>query len=106
MDFRYREFDAEAAGREQVMRRLRNIFHDLLLQANGDVERALEFMRAVGERHGLFARGVSYEDFVRHLEREEEIRRGPGGLRLTPRGERVIRQESLDAPAGRFQHAA
>ena len=97
MDFRYAEFDAAAAGREQLLRQLRKLFHHLLLQTGGDVDEALRWLARIAERYGLFRGGVDLEAFRKWLEGQEAIRRTPAGFQLTGRGERAIRRESLDA---------
>jgi uncharacterized protein with von Willebrand factor type A (vWA) domain len=75
---------------------LKRIFSILLIQEDGDVDRALELLEAIGDRYGLFDDELTFEDVKRQLVREKLIATAPTGFCLTPRGERFIRTESLD----------
>ena len=79
--------------RKRIFRRL---FPLVLIQEDGDVDRALEILRRVGERHGLFDKDFTFEDLKRMLLEERLIGRTSSGFSLTPRGERFIRTESLN----------
>jgi len=74
---------------------LKMLFAYLLVREDGDVERAIEILRQVGERHGLFDAEYSFEDFKRDLLKEKIVAQAPGGFTLTPRGERFVRSSSL-----------
>ena len=80
------------ADRRQLLRRL---FSYLLVQEDGDVDRALEILRRIGEQYGLFGDGYSFEDFRRELEKQRVIAQSPDGFGLTPKGERFVRSETL-----------
>ncbi len=95
MRVRYTRFDAELARRLADFDQLTRLFNQLLISLNGDVDRVLEVMADLQKR-GTIPRGVDLEKFRRHLEQEEVIAATPDGYRLTPRGERGIRQDSLD----------
>src|SRR6266496_4184642 len=56
------------------------IYRNLLLQTGGDADEALRGM----------------EDFKKLLEKSGEVERTPGGFHVTPKGERRIRQDSLN----------
>jgi uncharacterized protein with von Willebrand factor type A (vWA) domain len=75
---------------------LKRIFSYLLIRENGDVDRALEILRLLGERHGLFDEEFTFEDLKRQLVSEKLVAATPEGFALTPRGERFIRTESLN----------
>ena len=96
MDFRYFEFDAEAASREELLQRLRRLFHELLLRAGGDVEEAMRWLDALAKRYGLWRHGLDAKALREWLERQGEIQRAGGRHRLSARGEQVLRRESLD----------
>lgn len=96
MEIRYldwKEGTRRLVDREKLLRRL---FSYLLVREDGDVERALELLQALGEHHGLFDEELTFEDFKRHLLRERLVAKTPNGFSLTPRGERFIRTESLN----------
>ncbi len=86
-----------AAGR---MRLLRALFAHLLVREDGDVERALELLRAIGTRHGLFDEDLTFEDFRNALLEARLVAEGSAGIALTPRGERFVRTSALDAIFG------
>jgi uncharacterized protein with von Willebrand factor type A (vWA) domain len=77
-------------------RLLERLFAYLLVREDGDVERALELLRMLGERHGLFDDELTFEDFKEHLLEKKLVAASPEGFGLTPRGERFIRTESLN----------
>lgn len=86
-------------GRERFVDReklLKRLFSVLLVQEDGDAERALEILEMIGERHGLFDDDYTFEDFKRSLQTQRLITTGADGVQLTPRGERFVRTESLD----------
>jgi len=92
--FRYSEFDGELFRREVARRGLIQLFNQLLLRTNGDVEEALRWMTELRDRGHLPA-DFDPELFRELLESEGLIREGEEGAGLTPRGEKQIRQESL-----------
>jgi uncharacterized protein with von Willebrand factor type A (vWA) domain len=92
--FRYSEFDNELFRRLLAQRGLIELFDQLLLRTNGDVEEALRWMELLRGR-GLLPSDFDVEEFRKLLEREGLIRDGEGGAALTPKGEKRIRQESL-----------
>ncbi|MBN1441608.1 MAG: hypothetical protein JXA90_02815 [Planctomycetes bacterium] len=86
-------------GSRRFLDRLRlfeKMFVFFLVREDGDVERALELIHRLGEKHGLFDEEFTFEDLKRHLLSEKIIRATPAGLALTPRGERFVRTETLD----------
>ena len=97
MKWHFRKFDAAGKRRDEILDRLRSIFHDILLRVGGDAEEAMEWMGILGARHDLFSDGVSMEEFAKWLEQEaKEVGRIQGRLQLSKRGERTIRDESLE----------
>lgn len=78
------------------LRLLERLFAFFLVREDGDVDRALEAIRRIGERHGLFDDELTFEDLRQHLLRRKLVSRQGDGLALTPRGERFVRTETLD----------
>jgi len=72
------------------------IYRNLLLQTGGDVDEALRWMEHFGKEYGFFGEGFSLEDFKKMLEESGEAKRTPQGFQVTPKGERRIRQDSLN----------
>ena len=97
MRVRYAGFDAALAARLADFQQLLRLFHQLLITLNGDVDRVLEVMKDLQGRRYI-PPGVDLEQFRRDLEKRELIQPSSSGagFRLTARGERGIRQDSLD----------
>ncbi len=91
MYWRYQAFDALPA----LVRILFRIFRQLLLFSDGLVDPALENLDALGKRYRLWRRDFGIEDFRRLLLESGEAREGGGGLGLTKKGERALRQQAL-----------
>jgi uncharacterized protein with von Willebrand factor type A (vWA) domain len=105
MRIAYVEFDEAEAWRRIGAKQLLKLWNELLLMTSGDVDRALEWMEQLWERHNITGGRMSFEEFMEMLEREGLIRRAPGPegegegvgeYELTRKGERAIRKDSLD----------
>jgi Ca-activated chloride channel family protein len=97
-DYRYHRFDRGAASLRDQVGKLRRLFNELLLRVGGDAEEAMRYLKSIGERHGLFDESFGMSDFRKLLEKDRTVAKDSRGrLKLTPKGERVIRAESLDA---------
>ena len=92
----YLDWRAGAKRLEDRFKLLRRLFSILLVQENGNAESALELLRRIGERYGLFDEDLTFEDFRRRMVTEKVLGKGRGGLVLTPRGEGFVRAESLN----------
>jgi len=95
MKFRYSEWDEELIRRLLAQRDLLRLFNYLLLQTNGDVEEALNWMKYLKER-GIIAGDIDLEEFQRRLMEDRIIQERDRRLSLTPKGEKQIRQSTLD----------
>jgi Ca-activated chloride channel family protein len=91
--FLYEQWDQELLARLRSHRDLLQLFQELLLRANGDVERALRYMAQL-QRSGRLG-DVDIEGFQRALREKGVIDDTQGFLTLTGRGERMLRQEAL-----------
>ena len=81
-----------------LLGQLEALFEHLLLQTNGDVDKALEWVQRIGEHHHVWMDGFTFEDFKSYLEKRKLVQRDPkGGLTLSKVGERSLRASSLDA---------
>jgi len=105
--WRYSAFDLEAADRRELLEKLHGLFNDLLLQTGGDVDEALRYLEQIGRRYGVFDERLTMEEFEASLERKGIVAHEPGGgVRLTAKGERTIRAESLDGIFGSLRKDA
>ncbi len=80
----------------QFLKQLMEIYRNLLLQTGGDADEALRWMEHFGEQYGFFNDKFTLEDFKKLLEKSGEVERTPRGYQITPKGERRIRQDSLN----------
>ncbi len=97
MEYRYTWLDPALRTMQERLERLLQIFNQLLMISDGDVEEALRGLEQVGKTLGLLDDKLTIEDFVRFLEKNRTAARGPGGrLALTRKGERGIRTTALD----------
>jgi uncharacterized protein with von Willebrand factor type A (vWA) domain len=94
--FDYRKWEGPRPGDLEFLRQLMEIYRNLLLQTGGDVDEALRWMEHFGEQYGFFGDKFSIDDFRRMLEESGEAQRTPQGFRMTPKGEKRIRQDSLN----------
>ncbi len=95
MRYRFCQWDPKRHGQNYDLKSLVKIFNHLLLQTGGDVEEALKWMEHFGEQHGFFDDKMSFEEFKKHLHEHGVIEKQKGVSRLTPKGERIIREDSL-----------
>jgi uncharacterized protein with von Willebrand factor type A (vWA) domain len=103
MRIRYSQWD-EAWGRGSFdVRTLVRLFTQILLQTGGDVDEALRWMERLGERYGFFDENFGREELRRLLEKEGLVATRQGRSRLTPKGERFIREDSLLHVFGRLR---
>lgn len=97
MRFSYGEYDPSRRSLKDLLKRLKDLYQDLLLQADGDPEQALEWMEMIAERYDLLPEGFTIDDLRRRLLEERLVEQQPGGaLRMSAGGARALRQESLD----------
>ena len=96
MRFDYGKWQGPRPEDLEFIRQLMEIYRNLLLQTGGDAEEALRWMEHFGEQYGFFNEGFGMADFKKLLEKSGEVERTPQGLKVTPKGERRIRQDSLN----------
>ncbi|TMQ70405.1 MAG: hypothetical protein E6K80_08605 [Candidatus Eisenbacteria bacterium] len=96
MRFDYSKWQGPRPEDLQFIKQLMDIYRNLLLQTGGDVEEALRWMEHFGEQYGFFNERFGIADFKKLLEKSGEVERSPQGFKVTPRGEKRIRQDSLN----------
>lgn len=110
MRYRYSEWDEDMIRRLLADRDLMRLFNYILLQTNGDVDEALRWMKYLQER-GILTEDVDLDDFEKRLREDRLIQKVGDRNQLTPKGEKAIRQDSLDRifaslkPGARGDHA-
>jgi Ca-activated chloride channel family protein len=100
---RYSHLDPDLIRRLLSEMDLRRLFNHLLLQAGGDVDEAMNWMRELQAR-GYIDPDVDLDEFFARLLEENVIGRdGQGNLTLGAGGERQIRRDALDEIFGGLQ---
>ena len=95
MKFRYSAWDQALADRLNQFKTLKALFNHLLLMTDGDVDQAFRWLEEL-KRRGALPPDFDLEAFKKQLEEENIIQLEGGEARLTRKGERSIRQSSLD----------
>lgn len=96
MRFDYSHWKGPKPGDLAHLKQLMEIYRNLLLQTGGDVDEALRWMEHFGREYGFFSEKFGLEDFKKLLEESGEAERTPSGFQVTGKGERRIRQDSLN----------
>lgn len=97
MRIAYLEFDKAEALRRASMKQVMQLWNELLLMSAGDVEQALQWMEKLWQRYNLMQGQMTFEQFKAMLQQQGFVGEGDGGgLEVTRKGERSIRQDSLE----------
>ncbi|MEZ6013481.1 MAG: VWA domain-containing protein [Planctomycetota bacterium] len=96
MRFRYTDYDPAKESLKDLLKRLKDLYQQLLLQADGDPEQALAWMEQLAQRYRLLPPGFTMEDFKQALQRERLVEATPEGLKMSAAGARALRQDSLE----------
>jgi Ca-activated chloride channel family protein len=96
MRFDYSKWKGPRPEDDAFMRQLMEIYRNLLLQTGGDADEALRWMEHFGEQYGFFNEQFGIADFKKMLEQSGEAERTPQGFKVTPKGEKRIRRDSLN----------
>ena len=112
MKFIYAKWDDGFYKQLSSLEELQSIFNDLLIRLNGDAEQVLQVMQE-GQRAGYLDPGLDLDRFREHLEERNIIASPQGrGAKLTPRGERHLRENAFQhifekmKPKGSGNHVA
>jgi len=97
MILRYSQWRDEQAKSKLKFDDLMRLFSQLLLQSNGDVSQALQWMTYLDNKYGFFdeVEGMSFEEFIEKLKEKGYIEEAQGIYILTTKGGRQLRQDSL-----------
>ena len=80
---------------EDRLEQLLGLLSQILIHTSGDVEEALKWMRYIDQRQGIFDDEMSYEAFVKELEKRGYVKQDDNAFSLTEKGGRRIREDSL-----------
>lgn len=96
MNFRYSKWTPESMTDEQRLQSMVSLFSYLMLQTNGDVEEAIEWLKQLAQDYGLFDEKMTLEDFVEKLKEMGIIEDAKDMMILTTKGIQRIRQDALN----------
>ncbi len=104
MEFRYHHLDwRELANQLARDRLIDEIFRELMLATNGDVEESLRWLDSPQGRRFREQTGISKEDVERRLNERKQVVVRDGRRQLTSRGERDLRSSCLESVFGRLK---
>jgi Ca-activated chloride channel family protein len=97
MQFEYSQWRDDFIKKNMKFEDVLKLFNQLLLYTNGDVNEALNLLTDLDKQYHMFSDEFGFDDFVQRLKDEGYIEEREGEMPvLTPKGEKKIRQDSLD----------
>jgi Ca-activated chloride channel family protein len=94
--FRYSKWTEGSRTDDQRLEQLTSLFSYLLVQASGDAEEALEWLRELAAEHGLFDETLGPDDLLQKLKDEGIIEETDSVHVLTAKGVQRIRRDALN----------
>ncbi|WP_295182732.1 hypothetical protein [uncultured Christiangramia sp.] len=93
---------------KSVFDRLFDIFKEIITHTSGDLDEALDWLRQLDDEYQLTTDDYSIDDFVEELKQKGYIKEeiepdGNGGMSITAKAERAIRQQALEQIFGRLK---
>lgn len=95
MHIRYSKWKPGSTTAEQRLEQLVSLFSYLALKTSGDVEEALQWLRELAKRYGLFDEDLSLEDLVEKLKEMGIIEEIDNAAVLSAKGVQRIRHDAL-----------
>lgn len=88
--------------------KLFDIFKELITYTSGDFDEAIDWLRSLDKEYKLTDEHYSIDDFVEDLKKKGYIKEeidanGLGGINITPKTERAIRQQALKHIFGKIK---
>lgn len=90
--------------------KLFEIFKELITHTSGDFDEAIDWLRELDKEYKLTDSSYTIDDFIEDLKKKGYIREeikddGSGGLAITSKTERAIRQQALDQIFGNLKRS-
>jgi Ca-activated chloride channel family protein len=95
MKFIYQAWDEALFEKLKRLSDLMAIFNYLLMKLSGNVEETLKLMERL-QKQGVLDSSYDLEDFKKQLQKNNMIRSGKAGFKLTARGERTLRKDAFE----------
>ncbi len=87
--------------------KLFEIFKEVITYTSGDVEEAIDWMRSLDKEYSLTTEDYTMEDFIADLKKKGYLKddddKGNGGMAITAKTERAIRQNALNQIFGNLR---
>ena len=96
MRFRYSRWTHRSTTDERRLEQLTSLFSYLLIQTSGDAGEALEWLRQLATKHGLFDESLGPDDLLQRLKDQGIIEEAENVYVLTTRGVQRIRRDALN----------
>ena len=94
-DFQYTKWIPDANSHQTKLEELIGMFNYIMIQTNGDVEEAIDWMKFLDNRYRILGDVMNFEEFVKALEEQGLIEKEKTAFALTDKGGRRIREDSL-----------
>ncbi|HJY62831.1 MAG TPA: VWA domain-containing protein [Ignavibacteria bacterium] len=91
----YSKWTDKSLTDEQRLEKLFSLFSYILIQTNGDVQEALDWLSQLDERYSFFDKGLSIQDFIDKLKEKGYIEEDEGMYILKSKGGMRIRQDAF-----------
>ena len=93
-------FKSYQADQQSPFEKLFEIFKELITHTSGDFDEAIDWLRSLDKEYKLTDENYTLEDFIEDLKNKgyikEEVKGdGSGGVKITAKTERAIRQQAL-----------
>ncbi|MEO8665442.1 MAG: VWA domain-containing protein [Ignavibacteria bacterium] len=95
MEIQYSKWRPDSMTDDKRLENLVSVFSYLLIQTNGDIDEALDWIEQLDSEYKLFDKDLSFGDFVDELKKQGYIAEKDGTKVLTSKGSRKMRTESL-----------
>lgn len=106
MDFRYSKWTDLSLTDEQRLEKLFSLFSYILIQTNGDVNEALDWIGQLDEQYRFFDNSISFQDFIEKLKEKGFIDENDGMYILRSKGEIRLRQDAFKDIFGSLKKSA
>lgn len=95
MKLRYSKWLDTSMTDEQRLEKLYSLFSYILIETNGDVNEALDWMGKLDEKYGFFDGELTFESFINQLKDKGYIEENDGMYILKSKGAIKVRQEAF-----------
>lgn len=102
-------FTAYTGKEKTPFEQLFELFKELLLHTSGDVEEAIDWLRAIDKEHKLTTDEYTVDDFIEDLKKKGYLREaveGGGGLGMSPKTEQELRKSALERVFGKLKKSS